>query len=350
MSSCSRGSAGCKKTRTLRLFIQTVCLLFPLFFLLSESAGEAVRSQVLEIRPGWNAVYLEVDPHDRNPQRLLADLPIDVVAALVVPQRTAQFVRNPDADLLSLYGWLVWYAPHRSDAFLGALHEIQGGRPYLVYAHTNATWTVTGTIPPQRPTWLPDAYNFVGFSVQDPGGPSFAQFFSGSAAHNHNKIYRLVDGTWRQVLDPAGAVIRSGEAFWIYSKGPSTFSGPLEVRVPSVLGLTLSAQSGSEIVFRNRTAHPLSYTLEHIVEGNDAVPISAVIRAIDHQAAAFRSLPVNFPAAAWVQDFPELEPGAAIRLPLELRLRDAEAGRRHSLLRVRTDLGTETYIPVTATK
>ena len=57
-----------------------------------------------------------------------------------------------------------------------------------------------------------------------------------------------------------------------------------------------------------------------------------------------------FPAGAWTQQFPALEPGAAIRLPLWLDAAEAPSGMVYSLLRIQSDIGTEVYIPVTAYK
>ena len=43
--------------------------------------AQAVRTQALTLAAGWNAVYLEVDPLEQDPALLLAETPIDVVAA-----------------------------------------------------------------------------------------------------------------------------------------------------------------------------------------------------------------------------------------------------------------------------
>lgn len=312
--------------------------------------GQALRTQSISLQPGWNAVFLEIDPLVAEPALLFHDEPVDIVAAHAAPRRSAQFVSNPRADMLSAYGWAVWYAPGRPDAFLSRLYALQGASAYLMHSTTNTVLEIEGRVPLTRPNWTPDAYNFVGFTVQSPGSPTFHQFFEASPAHNHNRIYRLVNGTWRQVLDPSAATLRPGEAFWIHCRGRSDYAGPLQVAVPSVFGLTVSSQSDSEIVFRNRTAHPLTFTLEHLTAGNDPIPLSATLRAVDDQSPGFRNLSVPFAAGDWIQDFPPLEAGAALRLPLALRLAEAQPGVRHSLLRVRTDLGTETYIAVTASR
>ena len=313
--------------------------------------AQAVRSQTLRLVPGWNPVYLEVDPLVANPAELLANQPVDIVAAYDAPKNGAQFVDNPSADMLGVFGWAVWYAPRRPDAFLTRLYRLNGATAYLIHATTNAVLNIKGRIPPTRLQWQPDAYNLVGFTVQDPGGPTFQQFFGASPAHNHNKIYRLANGVWRKVVNPSTETMRSGEAFWIYCDGRSDYTGPLQVDAPSFLGLMLSSQGGGELVFRNRASHPLSFTVENVVADNDSVPFIVTVRTVDEQAGGgFRTATVALGSGPWVQPFPALEAGKGLRLPLDLLLRDAQAGVHYALLRVRTDLGTDTYVSVTASR
>lgn len=315
-----------------------------------SAQAQALRTQTVVLTPGWNAVYLEVNPTVSDPARLFAGTPVEVAAALMTPGSDAQFVLNPSANLLSAYGWAVWYAPARPDAFLSTLFGINGATPYLMYAATNATVEISGTVATESPGWTPNAFNFVGFPVADTSAPTFRQFFEGSPAHNHNRLYRLVDGTWRQVLNPGAATMRSGEAFWIYCDGRSDYTGPLEVSTQPATGVYLSSQAGSEVIFRNRTDHPISFAVEHVVDPALPIPLSAPVRALDEAAGGLRTLSVHFDGGYFKQDFPPLEAGEAIRLPLALRLQDAGPGERYSLLKVTTDMGTVAYIPVTAAR
>lgn len=336
----------CKQFSLLTL-ISSLCFLLSIP---SALVAQTVRQQVIELNPGWNAVWLEVDPSELTPSRVFADLPVDVVATYSGSVRAAQFVNDPSADMLASFGWAVWYAPTRSDAFLTTLSAIQGGRAYLMHAATNATLEVVGQIPPVKVEWIPNSYNFIGFPVQDPGGPTFSQFFRHSSAHNHNKIYRLVNGKWRQVLNPNQEVMRSGEAFWIFSQGRSTYQGPLDVRADSRFGLVLSAETDSNIHIRNAADHPVQFWVDHVIDHHDAIPMAVPVNTFDEEAVAFRTVTVPMGANAWTQDFPTLEAGAGIRLPLRLHLPLAQPGDAHSLLRVRSDLGTLFYLPVQASR
>lgn len=313
---------------------------------LISAYAEASRSQTLQLQPGWNSIYLEVDPIEKSPASLFENQPVDIVASYSSPRNGAQFVENPSADMLNAYGWAVWYAERRSDDFLTTLYSIEGDQPYLIHSETNATLTIEGTLPTVGRNWIPDAFNYVGFTVQNPGAPTFEQFFSASPAHNHNRIYRLVNGTWRQVTEPGNELMRSGEAFWIYCDGESDYAGPLEVTAPSVLGVVLYPESGSEVIFRNQTDHPISFVMDHLPAGNESIPMATVIRTVDEEGFALRNVTVPFDNGTWSQNFPPLEGGEAIRLPLELRAAEASPGVNQSLLRVQSDLGTETYLSV----
>jgi hypothetical protein len=310
--------------------------------------GQSQRTQSVELSAGWNAVFLEVDPQEPDPRVLFKDLPVDMVTTFTTSTQGAQFVQNPGADLLKAYGWSVWYAPHRSDAFLGDLHAIYGDQSYLIHATSATTWTVEGSLPATRARWKPDAYNLVGYMVKTPGGPTFEQFFHASRAHNHNKIYRLVNGIWQQVLDPGATLMRSGEAFWIYCKGRSDYPGPLEISTGSSLGLFVSSSGGSELVIRNRSAYPLALSLEHQGEGDHRVPLTMPVRAYDETTRLLRTLRVELGGGNWTQELPTLEAGAAIRIPLQLSLKDLGPGAGHSVLLVHTDMGSINAVPVTA--
>jgi hypothetical protein len=307
--------------------------------------GDPVRTQTLSLSEGWNAVFLEVYPSESDPAVLWAQTPIDVVAAFNTPSVAAQFLTDPGADLFRQAGWGVWYEAGRPDAFLSTLQVIYGQRAYLIHARSAFTWTVTGLVVPPETTWQPDAFNFVGFGVDGQAPPTFDQFFAGSKAHHHNRIYRLANGAWRRVVNPEQETMRSGEAFWIYCDGSSKYQGPLRVETTTRHGLLLGSD-GDAVVLRNQTDHPLIPTLEHAPSGTNTVPLSIVIQMVGDPAASVRSVAAPQPDGPWEQPLPPLEAGQSVRVPLELRLQDMRAATQSSLLKISTDMGTETWIPV----
>ena len=320
-------------------------LLLGFILAVPEMLADTVRTQTIPLKAGWNAMFLEVEPSDSAPAKVMAGTSVDIVASFFDPGAAPQFVSNPGRNLFKEAGWGTWYAESRPDAFLKSLYALYGQRAYLIHATNDCTLSVTGTVVPANVKWTPDAYNLVGFSVSDSAPPSFDQFFAGAAALHHNKIYRLVNGAWRQVTDPSAETLRSGEAFWIFCSGSTTYQGPLRVETTSRQGLVLGS-GGDAVVLRNETSHPVVPTLAHVASGSNAVPLLIVVRAVGGTAMAIQNMGVPKPDGSWSQSLPTLEAGASIRIPLEAKVENMTLPVHQSLLKISTDMGTETWIPV----
>ena len=244
-----------------------------------------------------------------------------------------------------LAGWGIWYAPGDPQAFLNTLHTISGGTSYLIHSSTNATLEISGTVLMPSVVWRPDAFNFVGFPVVDVGGPTFSQFFAGSKAHQHNKIYRLANGLWRQVLDPSAETIRAGEAFWIYCDGASSYQGPIRAKANALDGMALRA--GKEMLeLHNDTVHPVAVLLEHVPGGGASAPLSIVVTTIQDASPNIREETIDIPSGDWQQNLPSIEVGRSIGIPLETRREAMTQAKQESALKITTDLGTVIWVPV----
>lgn len=305
-----------------------------------------MRTQTIQLVEGWNAVFLEVEPPDPDPAVVFAGTPIEQAAGYYARTTSAQFVGNPSANLFKRAGWGVWYAADRPDAFLKTLHAVHGRQGYLVQSRQAFTWNVTGYVVSDEVRWKPNAFNLVGFSVASRGAPTFAEFFEGSKAHRHDRLYRLEGGNWRRITDPTSETMRSGEAFWIYSAGFSTYQGPVTVRTQIGQQVLLGSKP-QDIVLRNATGHPVTATLEHVPVSAEPVPMSVVIQAVIGNST-LRSVAAAKPGGAWVQSLPPIEGGAGLRIPLEVRREDMRQAHQISMLKISTDLGTETWLSVAA--
>ena len=321
-----------------------LCTILPV---LDVSAAE-VCTQKIDLVSGWNAVFVELDPMETVPADLFEGLPVDVVAGFSSSAKPAQFVADPSVDMLLAYGWNAWYSPRRADNFLSTLSAIQGGNPYLIHATTNTQLVIEGTLAPDLLSWTPDAYNFVGFPVVAQGGPTFAEFFSGSPAHDPGKIYRMVNGTWRLVTDPGGTGMRQGEAFWVYCEGRSSYKGPVDFDTGFKGGVVVSTLAGAEIVMRNHAPHPVTVTLEHVVDAAAPVPLISNITVYDLENSLIHEAGVALGGDAWSMQLPPIEAGAGVRFPLALNRERADFSTRRSMIKATTDLGTIVYLPVTA--
>ena len=303
------------------------------------------RTQEIQLRKGWNAVYLEVDPTNDAPATVFSGVPVDKVATLFKNPSNQEFVTDPGIDLGKAQGWGVWYAPELPEAFLKSLDAIDGNRAYLIHAKSDCQWRPTGRVTGDAVTWQPDAFNFIGFPVAAAGGPTFAQFFAGSKAHKNQTIYRLANGRWKQVLQPTAETMRSGEAFWIYCKGSSDYQGPLRVQTTGLGGLVLG-QGPVNLTLRNEAPHPLTPTIQHVPGDVSPLPLSILIKTYGDPNAPVKTVPVNMAAAAWQQAVPTLEIAGALEIPFQCRTGELLRPLQGSLLKITTDLGTETWVPV----
>jgi hypothetical protein len=319
--------------------------LFLLALAVPALRADTLRTQEIQLQRGWNAVFLEVFPSDSTPAAVFTGTPVDIVASYFARNSSAQFITDPGANMFQEMGWGVWYATNRADAFLKTLHSIYGQQPYLVHAKSDFTWRITGTVQPGEVRWQPDSYNFTGAALASSGAPTFAQFFAGSQAHRHNRIYRLANGAWRRVSDPTAEAMRAGEAFWIYCDGNSRYQGPLEVETSTRNGVVLTTGADA-VILRNQTGHPVAPTVEHVASGSNSVPLSIVVQVAGTNASPERTISVARPDGNWTQPLPALEAGGAVRLPLEARVREVREPVQESLLKITTDLVTEVWIPV----
>jgi len=309
-----------------------------------------LRSQKIELQKGWNAVYLEVDPTSNEPGTLLEGTPIDIIATLHLRHSTAQYLSNPDANLLQKQGWTVWYEDSREDSFLSDLSLVSGGRAYLVKSKENFVWNIEGEVSIwSKFKWKTNAFNLVGFPVKKNEGPTFDQFFKSSLAHKDSLIYRLKEGKWHKVEEKAAENLKSGEAFWIYCKGASNYSGPVNVDVGSFSGLTVGGNTG-EIKIKNLSDFPIELTLKHFLETGKPQPIDFTLRVLDEPDNPIQTLNLNLPDKSWTIGLPSLESGQGITVPLKSRSADMLDDSYHSLLCVESGIGTLNWIRLTNVK
>lgn len=205
-------------------------------FLLPATGRAQTRTQGFELQPGWNAIWLEVEPPDRDPAQVFAGLPL--VSAWTWSDRVSatDFIQNPTSAGWNRAQWLAFFPPASPESVLSNLRAILPQRAYLlrIGGDSPVQWSVTGRPIIRTPEWSPDRYNLRGFPV-DPAVPiSFRTFFRASTAHYDpasqrlEPIYRLSpDGSWNLVAPDA--TMRRGEACWVYSRGPSDFIAPFHI-------------------------------------------------------------------------------------------------------------------------
>jgi hypothetical protein len=221
-------------------------------------------TQTFHLRPGWNAIWLEVDPPDRSPEVVFASLNFISVWTWSERITATDFIQNPSSAGWNRAQWLAHFPTGSSEAILGNLHAVLPHRGYLVkVAGTNTLrWQVTGLPSLRRTEWSPDRFNLRGFPVDAESPPTFGSFFRPSAAHYDvgrgrlENVYRLgATGGWTLVAQDEP--MRRGEAYWVYARGASTYQGPFSIETSHGAGLEFSdASPRGRLTLRNHTVTP----------------------------------------------------------------------------------------------
>jgi hypothetical protein len=311
------------------------------FFLALEVSGAVLRTQTIVLKPGWNAVFLEVQPAASKPAELFQGLAIQTVACFVPGSLNEQYLRTPGDAPWRQEGWSVWHAPSQPEAFLSNLYSIQAHRSYLIRATESVTWTVTGT-PGARPIeWFPNTCTFTGLPVDPDAPPTFKDFFAGCEAHQRLRIFRLENGHWKLVRDPGTERARHGEAYWIQTDGASAWQGPLRLNLPA-LGEIDFDLLGSEkfIEFHNDGTSVARIRVEPIY-GSEPVPLRIVERNLTQQVTEFR----DFPA---VLDLPPLAAASTASLKISIDRTGLRSESVSTLLKISDGRGTVRWVPMHA--
>lgn len=214
------------------------------------------RTQVLNLQAGWNAVYIEVQPTNPAPASLFAGSAVQSVAWFRRAGIDAQYIRDPGDAPWRAEGWSVWHAASQVESVLSDLHEIRAGHAYLIRTSAAGTVSITGEARFTRLEWQPNNCTFTGLPVDESQGPTFQQFFAGSPAHARLRIYRLENGYWRLVRDPATTRAKAGEAYWIQTDGASRFQGPLQITLPQAGEIDFGLVADSFPIEINRITPP----------------------------------------------------------------------------------------------
>lgn len=248
--------------------------------LLNSAAFAQWASQTLQLRGGWNAVYLEVQPEPRGCELQLASLPVESVWRFNRGFGTVQFIDDPNELVNKQPDWLMYLPPGNPLGGRSTLHALEGGRAYLIKLADNAgsvSWNVRGVPALRVMQWLPDSLNLVGFGLPASTPPNFRLFLTNSAALATNPVYRLsTDGKWIQMSAPEMATtpMRRGESFWIRATGPCDYSGTIEVQLEQATGLNFG-QSLVEQTVQLRNAGTATRTVTMRVLASEPPPVGA---------------------------------------------------------------------------
>ena len=263
-------------------------LVLSIFMTLLCAAAQAQGgSQTITIRPGWNAVFLEIQPEPNECATVFSSAPfvgneISRVAMWTGDELGAQFISDPATLTPQSEGWLLHFPNASFGSSVPTLKVLQGGRAYLIKsdASVNRTWTITGTPIARTLRWKADAYNFTGFYVGTP--PTVDKFFAASPAHTGQPVYRMTaTGAWQKVANPSTDTLARGEAYWVFTQGASQYQGPLRITLTqggvldfgkSTDEITMSIRYESNAV-PTEPANKVTCTITPQILGGTSIPL-----------------------------------------------------------------------------
>ena len=191
-------------------------------------------SQSFDLRPGWNAIHVELEPTNNDIETIFAGIPVKSVWRWIPNKLGQDFIQDPAEGLLSLDGWFGYFPEPRPEAFLTNLHTLSANTSYLIYLEgsSNRMVTISGQPVLSVVNWRPNGFTLTGLPVTPGQEPSFADYFVLSSQHNNQPIYRLnAAGFWEQVTNPNTTAIKAGEAYWIYTDGISSYPGLINIKL-----------------------------------------------------------------------------------------------------------------------
>jgi len=317
-----------------------------LLLLVAICPGSAVAAGLYEqtfvLQPGWNAVYLEVEPETEDVESVFAGVPVASVWTWMPQGQTVEYIQDPAEGMDNQgSGWLGYFPRPRPEAFLTNMFFVLGNRAYLVKLDGTqpVTWTVSGK-PSLLPTsWAPDSFNLVGLHVDPDRPPTFGAYFAGSEAHEGQPIFTLdPSGVWTAVEHPYSATARSGEAYWVYCEEISDFDGPLEVSTEWDDTLSFAASLDSRtLIVRNMMAVDVDVTVRQLVSPNP-VPLSLQVEDEETSQATWAVLPTVYSRPAI--------PGQQLLLDFGIRRAELTADTTSHVLAITNGLGARRLVAV----
>lgn len=340
--------------------VSTICkfaVVASLVCLLANKARAQWVQQQIVLRPGWNAVFLEIDPTPQDCDALFAGLPIESVWDWNEASDSVQFVQDLNTLVPETPGWLTWFPPNHPLSGQARLFALRDGRPYLIKNtnSTSVTLSLKGRPSLRRLAWRAGGANLVGFHVATPG-PTLLNLVAGQSGLVGQPIYTLDSGgTWRSVLDVSTTRAKPGEAYWIRCKSPAQAAGTVVVDAGSRQGLTFSpAAAEQSIRIRNASANARNVSVRLLASATppSGQPALAGSVPLEYWRASYATTNFGWEPLSGPLTFNALGVGQEWNIRLGVRrsaLAPAAPGATYqSLLEVTDDAGTRWLVPVTA--
>ncbi len=301
-------------------------------------------TQRIVLRPGWNAIHLNVQPTTNSIEEVFASVPWTSVWAWDDRENSVQFIREMSEASWNEPGWLFRFQTNRVESFQNNLHRVFANHAYLVRIDgtEEALLEVVGEPGLAPIAWRPDSFNLTGLPLEPGWSPTVADYFRYSPAHFDSAtgqvkpVYRLgPDGRWALMSndDP----LEAGVAYWFHVRGGSWYTGPVEASLSYGRGLLFTRDVDSlSLTIRNRTPSPRRVWLTAHPSYADALPL--MVREVSNDGVNQQELPSAYPV--------DIPGGGARTVTLGAdRMRTAPGGYE-SVMVLSDDAGLALNIPV----
>ena len=302
-------------------------------------------TQTFNLRAGWNAIWIEVEPTTTDPATVFSGVPITAAWTFSERLTSTDFIQSTTETIWNRSAWLSYVPAARPESINNNLFAIQGARAYLIHSQSAATLNVTGRPNFRALRWVENAYNLLGFPVDPAIPPSFGNFFGPSPAHVDpatgalTEAYRLAeDGSWQRVL--ASDPIQHGVAYWVFSRGASTYQAPAVASQPVGNGLDYSrALKEIDLGLANFRGTPTTFALREL---NPSQPSTCLAEGLPNAEG------VTVWSALASPTTKTLAAGASSSLRMAVQRKAIASGRYESVLEAKDGAGVRYLLPVTA--
>ena len=317
--------------------------------------------QELPLRPGWNAIFLDVQPEENRVGNVFTNVPYTSIWRWSDPGTGPQFISDQSEAQLDTTRWQVHLPPSNPAGFQNNLVRVYRHEAYLVHlgGAQGVTVSVRGKPGYPRPRWAPDGHSLTGFPVDvpmaDPENPSrmlpgvtVGEFLGASSAHFDaatgmpRGMYQLeASGAWTPMS--ATNELRRGVAYWVYTRGASQFLAPVEASFQGLNELRYPVGSDTkELELRftgssNTPASRSSAVLGHVL-GNQSLPLR-FNEFSPQDGTTWRDLPNGFPVSP--------QGGLARRTVRLAAARERIPGLAYQGIMTLRGAGALHYVPVT---
>ena len=239
---------------------------------LAPSAKAYWITESIELRAGWNAVWLHVDP-SYNPLDQWIGLdgshPVQEIWLWQPDVATLQFVTDPQQPINGGSQWVAWKRSE-VEAQTNPLKRMIGSQAYLIRSASAFTWEIKGKATPPRYRWSSSGQNFVGFATNPDAPPDFETFlsaapdlFSAAQIFDYND-QALGENNPRRLFGFRGRPVNRSEAFWIRTGNYfNRYFGPFELSLPADNGLFFEDSLGRiRLRLRNQINSVMTVTVD----------------------------------------------------------------------------------------